>query len=32
MARFMDVHTEMKGIDQAALEAAHRADAQLEGR
>jgi hypothetical protein len=28
--KFIDVHTDMKGIDQQALEAAHRADAQFE--
>jgi len=30
MARFMDVHTDMKGLDQKALEAAHRADLDIE--
>jgi hypothetical protein len=27
--RFIDVHTNMKGIDQSALEAAHMSDAKL---
>lgn len=31
MARFMDVHTGMTGIDQKALEEAHRADIQIQG-
>ena len=31
MAKFMDVHSGMNGIDQQALEAAHRADTQIEG-
>lgn len=31
MARFMDVHTGMMGLDQNALEEAHRADTQIEG-
>lgn len=30
MARFMDVHTGMTGLDQKALEEAHRADTQIE--
>ncbi len=30
MARFMDVHTDMNGIDQAGLEAAHRADTEIQ--
>lgn len=30
MARFMDVHTEMKGITQAQLEQAHREDQKYE--
>ncbi len=30
MARFMDVHTGMTGLDQKALEAAHRADTEIE--
>jgi hypothetical protein len=31
MAKFMDVHTGMTGLDQKALEAAHQADSQVEG-
>ena len=30
MPRFMDVHTSMKGIDQDALTAAHKADTDIE--
>ncbi len=29
--KFMDVHTEMKGIDFNALQAAHKADTDIEG-
>lgn len=32
MPKFMDVHTDLKGLDQAKLEAAHRADVEIQAQ